>query len=184
MRVHTKLILVKPNKDYIEDIRAYRQECMASDHWVHGSSGLSGYDDIEKWIENCRLNEHEESVMPGYVLCEQFMLIKEGENRILGMIAFRHYLNEETIEDGGHIGYSVRPSERRKGYAAVMLSLCLDICRKAGLDKVLITCDADNKASRRTILSLGGKFERLAKKENESDKDSERYWIITASQNK
>ena len=68
----------------------------------------------------------------------------------------------------------MRPTEWRKGYATKMLALCLDKCRDFGIDKVLLTCEVDNCASRKTILANGGKFERLAIK---SDETNGRYWI-------
>ena len=71
---------------------------------------------------------------------------------------------------GGHIGYSIRPSQRRKGLAKLQLELGLAEARKQGLGRVLITCDEDNRASRRTILSAGGVYE------NTIDR-SQRYWI-------
>ena len=76
----------------------------------------------------------------------------------------------ERKEEGGHIGYSIRPSQRRKGFAKLQLELGLAEARKQGLDRVLITCDEDNEASRRTILSAGGVYE------NTIDR-SQRYWI-------
>jgi predicted acetyltransferase len=90
------------------------------------------------------------------------------------MISFRHYLNDYLAEYGGHIGYGIRPSERQKGYAKVMLALCLRKCREHGLDKVLITCDITNEGSRRTIIDNGGAFDRLTK---DGDEILERYWV-------
>jgi len=166
------LILVKPSAEFFEEIRAYWQEIIDSDGESHGDSGLSKREDIPAWIERCRLFEKRENVPPERVEADQYMMVREG--RILGMINFRHYLNDNLAEVGGHIGYGVRPSERSKGYAKAMLTLCLDKCRAFGLDRVLITCDENNEASRRTIIACGGVFDNTIDKDDET---SERYWI-------
>ena len=176
-----ELILVRPSAEYGDEIRAYRQECLADSGHLHGTSGLEDFDDIHEWITKCRLKERAETVPnPDWVEADQFMLVRADDPRILGMINFRHYLSEYLAEYGGHIGYGVRPSERRKGYAKAMLALCLEECRRRGLEAALITCDADNEASRRTIRACGGIFERIT---HESDGDLERYWITLRHNN-
>ena len=92
------------------------------------------------------------------------------ENWVLGFLNLRLRLNDYLLENGGHIGYSIRPSQRGKGYGKEQLRLGLAEARKQGLERVLITCDEDNEASRRTILSAGGVYE------NTIDR-SQRYWI-------
>lgn len=176
-----KLIFIKPSEKYIDEIRAYRQAFIDDGGHFNGDSGLRKFEDINAWIEQCNFMENKETVPnPNWVEAEQFMLVNEGENRILGMINFRHYLNDYLAEYAGHIGYGVCPSERRKGYAKVMLSLCLNKCHERGLDKVLITCDEDNEASRRAILACGGVFDRKAIEDKEI---LERYWIMLGPKN-
>ena len=92
------------------------------------------------------------------------------------MIQVRHYFNEYLEKYAGHIGYSVRPSERRKGYAKEMLRLALGFCRQIGLERVLVSCKPDNEGSRRTILANGGVYEHTVHVPGEGI-DLERYWI-------
>ena len=105
------------------------------------------------------------------------MTVRESDGRLVGMVNVRHYFNDYLEQFGGHIGYSVRPSERRKGCAKEQLRLALSFCRETlGLDRVLITCYTSNEGSRRTILSAGGVYENTVH-EPDRNVDLERYWI-------
>ena len=77
----------------------------------------------------------------------------------LGRISLRHELNALLHEWGGHLGYAVRPSARRRGHATAALRRMLEICGERGIDPVLVTCDVDNRASRRTIEGAGGEYD-------------------------
>lgn len=94
----------------------------------------------------------------------------------------RHYFNDFLEQYGGHIGYSIRPSERRKGYATAMLRESLKYCREIGLIKILVTCLKDNEVSRKIILSCGGIYERTAV-DPKTANHYERYWITLYSKN-
>ena len=138
-----------------------------------GASYLQNYDVYEERIKFVLDNE-KESTKHTEVTANMFLAIREEDNQLVGMINIRHTLNEYLYNYGGHIGYSVRKIERRKGYATEMLKIALDECRKLGMEKVLITCDSDNIASAKTIKSCGGILE------NEVHDDEgliQRYWI-------
>lgn len=96
------------------------------------------------------------NIPEGWVPDSTFWLVNE-KNRVLGAVNIRHALTERLLNSGGHIGYGIRPSERRKGYATQILSLALEKTRELGIEKVLVVCDAANIASKRTILKNGGK---------------------------
>ena len=109
----------------------------------------------------------------GYVPATLFFLV-DGTGRIFGASHLRHELNEDLIQYGGHIGYGIRPSERRKGYSTVMLGLMLDMLRYNGYKKILITCDDDNIGSVKTIESNGGVLENKVPNHQGIGR---RYWI-------
>ena len=91
----------------------------------------------------------------GFVECSVYWIVNKS-NRILGAVDIRHRLNENLLYGGGHIGYGVRPSERRKGYATKMLSLALKVCETIEIPNVLITCSKNNIGSAKTIIKNGG----------------------------
>jgi len=101
------------------------------------------------------------------------------EDGYAGRIALRHSLNEGLMKLGGHIGYDVRPSKRRRGYAVQMLRLVLEEAKALGLERVLITCDEDNVGSYRTAEGAGAVLEKTCTVEGHS-KPVRYYWIDLA----
>lgn len=92
------------------------------------------------------------------------------DDEVIGFLNLRHELNDWLREEGGHIGYSVRPARRRQGHATRALALGVRKAARLGIDRVLVTCDTENLASARTIEAAGGVFEDVRK-------DKRRYWI-------
>jgi len=90
------------------------------------------------------------------VPAKTYFLVRCRDGRIVGMINIRLALNEDLKKSGGHIGYSIRPAERGKGYNKINLYLGLKLCQKFGITKVLMDAARDNPASWRTMEALGG----------------------------
>jgi predicted acetyltransferase len=125
------------------------------------------------WVDGLIAAEDRSRPAPvGWVHCT-FRWIVEGD-RYLGAIALRHELNDFLLRAGGHIGYGVRPSARRRGLASFALGQMLTVARERGLDRVLITCNVANEASARTIERGGGVLEDIRETEIGTLR---RYWI-------
>lgn len=169
-------ILVKPDETMLDEIASYRAAFLLAGDSMDGTGPLRKMDDPLEWVELCRAAEHRETTPAMWVPSEQFVFLRESDRKIVGMIQFRHEFNDFLREFGGNIGYSVHPEERRKGYAKRMLRECLKVCRAFGLDRVLITCLVENEASRRTILSCGGVYDKTVYCERDNV-NLERYWI-------
>ena len=168
----SKLTLVIPTLEHKQAAMEFRQEWIDKEpgERIHGSGGFNRYDNYEEWLD--MIKKAVSNPTTDWVPATQYFGICNG--KIVGMIQIRHYLNDYLLKSGGHIGYGVRPSERKKGYATKMLALALDECKKLKIGKVLITCDKNNLGSARTIQKNGGILE------NEIIDDGEilqRYWI-------
>jgi predicted acetyltransferase len=125
--------------------------------------------DFAAFIASQRL---EDSPRPSsFVPFTERWMVAEGE--YVGRISLRHTLTELLLTWGGHIGYSVRPSARRRGHATRALAGMLPVCAELGIDPVLVTCDIDNVGSRRTIEKNGGVYE-------DTREGKLRYWVPTA----
>ena len=115
--------------------------------------------DFEGFIQLCSDEAVGRNLEPGRVPQSTFWLVC-NEQRILGCSRLRHILNAFLEEVGGHIGYDVRPSERRRGYGTQILRMTLDKARDLGLKRVLVTADSPNVASWRIIEKNGGRSSR------------------------
>ena len=169
-----KIILVKPNLSYADEIIKYKEESLAESPIINGSAGLDRFSSIEVWLEELKKRSCEDTVPKGLVPSSTYLAVREKDNYIVGMIDIRHYLNEYLTQVGGNIGYGIRKTERNKGYAKQMLKLALEKCKELKIKKVLITCDEDNIASEKVILSANAKLEDIRNVDGENKK---RFWI-------
>ncbi|MBE5958933.1 MAG: GNAT family N-acetyltransferase [Lachnospiraceae bacterium] len=165
------LILVKAEEKYREQITDMMDEWTASgEKIVPYAIRKTNYRDFDSYISSLEQKE----VRDGKVPDSTFFCLDTDRNIIVGAVNIRHYLNENLLRNGGHIGDGVRPSERRKGVATKMISLALEECGKLGISRVLMVCDKDNIGSAKSIINNGGVLE------NEIFCDGvieQRYWI-------
>jgi len=164
--------LIFPTMEHKQAALEFRQEHIDyKETHIHGSSGFLKASDYEGWLD--KITNARTMVPTGLVNASTYFAVVEG--RIVGTVQVRHALNEELYNANGHIGYNVRPSERRKGYGTRMLALALERCRELGIDKVLVTCDKDNVISAKTIMKNGGVFENEFVEEDGNI--IRRYWV-------
>jgi len=170
------LKLILPCAEYAQQIAAYRQEFLDAGSSMDGTGPLVRLADPMEWL---KVTEQYTKTPPeglNLVPATQFLTVRESDSRLVGMLQVRHCFNGYLEKFGGHIGYSVRPCERRKGYAYEQLRLALPRCRTLGLERVLITCMRENEASRKVILKNGGVYESTVYEPNRNV-HLERYWI-------
>ena len=143
------LKLIRPTCEYADQVMQYKDDMLANNDSFDGCAGLEEVDSFTEWIdfENRLKRKYGE----GYVPSEVFLGVRIEDDKVVGIIDYRHPLTPFLLKYGGNIGYSILPSERHKGYASEMLKLLLEICREFGEKKVLLTCDKTNEASRKTI---------------------------------
>jgi len=168
--------LTAPSIAYDEQIQAFRREFLAYGGSMDGCGSLRRFDKTQDWLDQVESLAHAETTPPDLVPMTQYIYVRESDNKIVGVIQIRHYFNAFLEKYAGHIGYSVCPSERKKGYATQMLKLVLPECKRLGIDKVLVCCVQGNEGSRKVILNNGGAYESTVYLK-ERDVYLERYWI-------
>lgn len=169
--------LIKLTKDY------YKQLLEMMDEWCKYNNDnketnnspysifKNDYHDFDNYLDKLEIQEATNGLVPD----STFFLYDEEKDMFVGAVNIRYYLNESLLKKGGHIGVGIRPSERRKGNATLLIKLALDECKRLGIDKVLVTCNKDNIGSAKSILNNGGKLENEVL--DEKGTIIQRYWI-------
>lgn len=172
--------LVYPKVEHKEEMLAMLEEVQLVDagtRWQYsGMSSLEEYSvsNYEKWVEKVMKESTGKDLEPDRVAASTYIMINKDNNKVVGIVNIRHELNEYLLNYGGHIGYSIRPSERQKGLGTLQLQLALEKTKNLGIDRVLITCDTENIGSAKTIEKCQGQLENIVPKKEYFTK---RYWI-------
>jgi predicted acetyltransferase len=167
------VILVEPKADlkaaFQEMVLEYRA---AGEYYAHHETALSNFVAFMAGIQSLLKGIN---LPPNLVPMTTYWLVKDDEI-VLGESRLRHRLTPALQNEGGHIGYAIRPGQRRKGYGTCILELTLEKAREMGLDRVLVTCDTDNRASARIIEKNGGNLASYGRSPQSGVQISQ-YWI-------
>ena len=172
-----KFKLIRPSLEYKKQAIEYIQEQNEYNSPINGVGGLDRYlENYEGWLKKLE-EDRNRPTTEERVPAETFFLVRENDNKILGMINIRLALNKKLKTVGGHIGYSIRPTERRKGYNKINLYLGLLECQKHGLKKVMLSCNKENLGSAKTIQSFDAELEREFYDDEIYHCQEQVYWI-------
>lgn len=169
-----------PSLDRKEEIIEYINEFVKFKSNINGTGSLDkileGYS-FEEALERCvNLENKAYAEKIGRCQSKTFLLIRKEDNKIVGTINVRWNLNDEMLNFGGHIGFGIRPTERRKGYSKINLYLGMLEAEKVGLEKVMIDCSVNNIGSDKTLKALGGKLEKTIVDPNDGELTNI-YWF-------
>ncbi len=155
-----ELELIFPSKGYKTQIEQYVQEFRNhNENEIIGDANLCKIKDFNLWLKKVESALSEEKMEAETVPSTLYLTIRKSDQKIIGNIQINHYLNETLSHNGGHIQYSVRPSERKKGYATKQLKLGLEKCHELGIGKVFLDSYKDDIGSVKSIMNNGGILE-------------------------
>ena len=170
-----KLALIRHRADLADTFHQMMQDYRGVDEHNITAFFDSLQQDFSAYLQRSQDAELGKNLLKGFVPYTSFWLVK-NDSYILGLSHLRHYLTPGLKIEGGHIGYSIRPSERKKGYGVKQLALVLEACKQFELEKVMVTCDFDNIGSIKIIEANGGirTGEAISPRSN---KKVYHYWI-------
>lgn len=151
--------LVFPTLAYKEKAAEFIHEFYEYNSEINGVGALHWFlkeSTYEAWLQKVLSDIDIANVEPDRVPALTYFFVREEDDRILGMINLRLALNDFLRTEGGHIGYSIRPTERRKGYGSRMLQEALKVYDWLSIDQVLLSCSCENPASAGVIQNCGG----------------------------
>jgi len=169
--------LIKPTLELESEFFAMVEEFKAEGKDIIEGIGSIDIENFKDSVKQAKEHIKGIGLPEGWVPASTYWLI--CQNRIIGTCNLRHELNDFLREFGGHVGYSIRPSERGKGLGTLMLGLLLEKAKGLGIERLLATCDDNNIASARVIEKNGGKLTDKVAKDN-SEVLIRRYWIDLA----
>ncbi|MDQ6420053.1 GNAT family N-acetyltransferase [Paenibacillus sp. LHD-117] len=176
-----RIKLVKPSVDDREAYMAFFEDWIQSGETIVPWVVERDPSDFAAYVDFLYAADSEEKLDNDEWVPHSTYWLKDEEAGIVGAANFRHRLNDKLLDSGGHIGYGVRPSERRKGYASIQLAEMLRIAREHGLTRVLLVCDRENEASERTIRKHGGVLED--ERMTSDGHEVKRFWIALGEGN-
>lgn len=157
-----------------KEIEEYMQEFYAKGDTISGIGGLDRIKNFDVWLDKVQKDRIPKTCESERVPASLYFSVRKSDKKIVGNLQIRHQINEKLLQYGGHIGDSVRPTERRKGYATEQIRLALQKCKELGIDRVLMDCDKNNIGSAKAIQNNGGVLENEIYVEDEL---VQRYWI-------
>lgn len=154
--------LVFPNKAYEEKAKEFIAEFYEYGSEIAGSGSLDRYlreSTYDQWLDKVfsyiDIANIPEDKIPGLT----YFFVREEDDRIVGMVNIRLALNDFIRNEAGHIGYCIRPTERRKGYGTRLLRAGISVCRRVDIGNIIVSCDKVNLASAGVIRNCGGVLE-------------------------
>ena len=156
------MTFIFPCIEYEQKAVEFIQEFLSYSSILHGTGGLDSF--LEKstyseWLRKTNKDLDLANIPDNRVPALTYFFVREDDDKIIGMINIRLALNDFLRKEGGHIGYCIRPTERRKGYGTQMLREAMKFCGTIGLNNFILTCDKENSASSGVIKNCGGILE-------------------------